>query len=303
MVAQTMFQVMVVCTGALATAGVALLYYRRIRLDRPAIGAFNTRDLVTLFVFIIVLPAFYLVLPVRVLTGFLVLTFASAMSITLRPVLGAAPRRLLILALIVTEIYVTYEWLGTEMGLVVYWVLTSAIVLVAAVGISNLYVQGGLRLQQVAWFSLFLAGYDAFFTMVVPLTPMLAETFEGRPLNASIGFAYNGYNANIGLGDLLVYGLFAAAAIKGFGRLGAVTALATVGLFGALVPSLVPLATAEFHIGGDGIVVPAQVFYGPAAMAAYLWLSRRTARAGARPADAPAGAVTVPAPVPVLVEA
>lgn len=51
--------------------------------------------------------------------------------------------------------------------------LTSAVVLVAAVGVSNLYVQGGLRLQQVAWFTVFLAGYDLIFSTVIPLTPKL----------------------------------------------------------------------------------------------------------------------------------
>ncbi|MFN2503245.1 MAG: hypothetical protein ABR540_03250 [Acidimicrobiales bacterium] len=290
---QTVFQVIVVFVGAMATAGVALLYFRRVRLERPAIGTFNTRDLVVLFGFIIVLPVFYLILPSPVLTGFLVLTFASAMSITLRPLLAARYRRLLIPVLIAADIIVTYTLIGTSGGLALYWVLTSTVVLVAAVGISNLYVQGGLRLRQVAWFALFLAGYDAFFSMVIPLTPQLAAAFEGRPLNASIGFAFNGWNANIGLGDLLIYGLFTTAAYKAFGRRGGVGALFTVGVFGALMPALAPVITSHFNIGGSGIVVPAQVFFGPAAIAASAWLHRK-------PRQAPTPSNTQLIPVPML---
>lgn len=279
MTGQTVFQVIVVSMGALATGGGAILYFKRVRLERPAIGTFNTRDLVILFGFIVVLPAFYLILPSPVLTGFLVLTFASALSITLRPLVPARYRRLLIPVVLALNVVVTYTLLGTSTGLVLYWVLTSGVVLVAAVGISNLYVQGGLRVGQIGWFALFLAGYDAFFSLVIPLTPALAETFEGRPLNASIGFALNGFNANIGLGDLLVYGLFCSAAYKALGRCGAVASLATVGVFGALLPSLAPVLTAHFNLlGGSGIVVPAQVFYGPAAFALSLWLNRSSRR-------------------------
>jgi hypothetical protein len=288
MVAQTIFQIAVVGTGALLVAGVALLYFARVRLDRPAIGTFNSRDVVILFGFIVVLPVFYLALPGPVLTGFLVLTFSSAMSIALRPVMGVRWRRAFITAVVVADIVVTYTMLGTQSGLVVYWLLTDTAVLLAAVGVSNLYVQGGLRLPQVAWFALGLAVYDAFFSLVIPLTPALAETFEGRPLNASIGFAYHGYNANIGLGDLLLYGLFATAAYHGFGRRGATAALATIAVFGALLPSLAPLAIDRFNLGGSGFVVPAQVFFGPAAFA----VARRLGRL-----PAPRHAALSPAPV------
>ena len=294
MLSQAAFQAVVVLTGALATAAGSVLYLRRVRLDRPAIGTFNTRDMVILFGFIVVLPVFYLALPGHVLTAFLVLTFASAMSLCLRPFLAPLPRRLLIAAVLGSEIVVTYTLLGTELGLQLYWLLTNTAVLLAAVGVSNLYVQGGLRLPQVGWFALALAAYDAFFSLVVPLTPALAETFEGRPLNASIGFAARGYNANIGLGDLLIYGLFAAAAYKGFGRRGAVAALSAIAVFGALLPSLAPLVTTGFNLLGDsGIVVPAQVFFGPAAFA----VARRLARA--RPPShpvvvSPAAALALP---------
>jgi hypothetical protein len=313
MLAQTLFQAVVVSVGALGTAAAALAYFRRVRLERPAIGAFNSRDLVILAGFIVVLPLLYLAVPTPVLTGFLVVTFASAMGIGLRPMLPSRYRRVLIPVLIGSEVVVTYTLLGAPRGLQAYWVLTSAIVLVAAMGVSNLYVQGGLRLRQIAWFAVFLAAYDAFFSTVVPITPQLAAAFEGRPLNASIGWASGPYSANIGLGDLLVYGLFVTAAYKAFDRRGAVWAFVTIFVFGALAPSVAPLIVSHFDQGGDGVVIPAQLFFGPAAFAVSSalyrrhperttsqWLARQTARQE-EAASVAARPVEPAVPVPVAV--
>jgi len=57
-------------------------------------------------------------------------------------------------------------------GLKLYWVLTSAVVLIARVGVANLYVHGGLKLRHTAWFTLFLGVYDLAFTRVIPLAPL-----------------------------------------------------------------------------------------------------------------------------------
>lgn len=272
---QTIFSALVVSVGALATVAAALAYFRTVRLDRPAIGAFNSRDLVILAFFIVVLPVLYLAVPTPVLTGFLVLTFSSAMGIGLRPVLAARYRRVLIPVLIGSEIVVTYTLLGSPWGPQLYWALTSVIVLVAAMGVSNLYVQGGLRLRQVAWFALFLAAYDLVFSTVIPLTPKLADAFAGRPLDASIGWAAGGYASNIGLGDLLIYGLFVISAYKAFDRRGAIWGFITVFLFGAVAPSVAPLIVSQFNHDSTGIVIPAQLLFGPAAFVVARLLYRR----------------------------
>ena len=87
---QTVFQTIVVLFGALATSAAALFYFRRVRLERPAVGVFNGRDVVILFGFIVTLPVLYLFLPPLVLTIFLVITFVSALSIGYRPLLPGA---------------------------------------------------------------------------------------------------------------------------------------------------------------------------------------------------------------------
>jgi len=213
--------------------------------------------------------------PTHVLTAFLTVTFASAMYIALRPLLPPLAILPLVAALITANIFVTYHMLGTERGWQTYWLLISTMVVLAAVGVSNLYVQGGMRLRHIAWLGLFLALYDITFATVIPLSPMLADTFEGQPLDAAFGFYMHGRQANLGLGDILLYALYMIGAYKAYGRRGAVVMLPVIGVFGALLPGLSPLLVQHFVRQGIGIAVPAQLFFGPVAFAAYLWLRRQ----------------------------
>jgi plastocyanin len=297
MPAATRFQIAVAIVGSLTGALCALAYFRRVRLERPPIGAFNTRDLSVLACFIVGLPLLYVVLPAGVLTGFLVVTFLSALMIALRPL---APTRLLWVAipvLMIANLLVTRSMSDLDGGLQIYWVLTTLIVGIAAVGIANLYVQGGLGLRQIALFSLFLAVYDIFFTNVVALTPELAISLQGRPLDPAIGFAMSGMNANIGLGDMLVFCMYTTAAYKGFGRRGAILSLFVIAVFGAVGPSVIPLLVPGLFGSTAAAFVPVMTVFGPAAYLSYLLLSRtrpeRSAKAwvaeqAARIASAPA---------------
>lgn len=277
MFVQTLFDNIIVLGGALLTSACALLYFRRVRLERPPLGVFNPRDVAVLLFFILALPFLYLIVPTEVLTGLLVLTFVSALYFALRPFLLARYLWPLLLLLMVANILITENLLGTRQGWQLYWVLTSAIVLTASVGVANLYVQGGMSARQIAWFALLLAFYDGFFNLVVPISQKLADRFEGQPLDPSIGFTVGIYSANIGLGDLLVFSLFTIAAYKGFGKRGAIASFIIIAIFGALIPATSPLILTAFVRQNVGIVVPAQVFFGPAALVTYWLLSRHSA--------------------------
>ena len=115
------------------------------------------------------------------LTGFLVITFFSALLIALRPLAPARALWIAIPVLLCANIVVTSGIQEMRGGLQLYWVLTSLIVMLAAIGVANLYVQGGLGLRLIAWFTLFLAIYDIVFTRFIPLTPELAVSLQGRP--------------------------------------------------------------------------------------------------------------------------
>src|SRR5258708_28409892 len=129
-------------------------------------------------------------------------------------------------------------------------------------------------MKTIARFALALAVYYAFFSRVVPLTPALADVFEGTPLDPAIGFVMGTYSANIGLGDVFVYCLFTVAAYKGFGKRAAIAALIVVGVFGAVLPEFAPLIISAFVRGQLGIVVPAMAIFGPPAFVYYLELAR-----------------------------
>ncbi len=271
---QSLFQAVFSMIGALLCAVGALLYFQRVRLERPAIGVFNTRDVVIVGFFILVLPFLYVLLPLYVVTGLLILTFAGASYIALSPLLPARIMWPAVAAFIVADIFVTNEFLGTTSGWQLYWVINSAIVLVAAIGVSNLYVQGGMRFRHVAWFIAFLTVYDAFFSLVVPISVRLADTFEGRPLDPAVGFRMWAFGGDVGLGDLLVFGLFTIAAYKAYGRKGAIASMIAIPIFGAFIPGMVPMILSAFVRQGIGIVVPVQAIFGPVAIAIYYWLSR-----------------------------
>lgn len=102
----------------------------------------------------------------------------------------------------------------------------SIIVLLAAAAIANLYIQGGMTLRHVTWFAVGLAVYDPIFSLVIPLTDRLAARFVAHPLDASVGYRLDGLSVNLGVGDLLVFSLFALAATREYGRKGTVGAAA-----------------------------------------------------------------------------
>ncbi|HST64075.1 MAG TPA: hypothetical protein VLM05_02705, partial [Mycobacteriales bacterium] len=297
----------IVSLATTVVIGVGAPYYlRRVRLERPAIGTFNARDICVLFVLLAFLPVFYLHLPRWLLTSFLALTFCSALSIGLRPLLSPAKLWLTVGVLVGGNIFIGRTFLGTVHGWQVFWLENSVIVAMAAISVTNLYVQGGMKLKYVAGFAGALAIYDVFFTKYLPLTNQLVEKFLGYPLNPSMGFRWGFDNAAVGIGDLLVYGLFILAALKAYGKPGLRVGLTLVTLFGAVLPSLVPLVI-NFVDARTDVLVPAQAWFGPPAVLGYLWLRRKYGRErtvkefldspdfiGRRPKT-----VTVPTPVPV----
>jgi hypothetical protein len=274
----TLLEFSVAGPAALLTSAASLFYLRRVRLERPAIGTFNSRDIRILFGFIVFLPLLYVVLPHWGLTFFLSVTFASSLSIGYRPLLRPAVLWLSIGTLIGGSIWLSRTMLGTQLGWQLSWIETDLIVLLGATAVANLYVQGGMRLKHVAWFALILAGYDLFFTLALPVNSSLAEHFLGWPLDPSIGMRFGLFNASIGLGDLLVYALFLTTAFKAYGRVAGRVAMAVILIFGAAAPSVAPLILDSFLTARTDLVVPAQTLFGPVAFAGYLWMKHRYGR-------------------------
>ncbi len=273
----TLFQLGVVLVATFSVCLGALFYLRRMRLERPAIGVFNGRDIAVLLVFLATLPEIYILLPRWATTCLLTLTFVTSLSIGYRPLLRPATLWLGIGILVGVNLWLGRNALGTVFGWQAFWAEGDIIVLLGAVSVANLYVQGGMRLRHVAWFALALAGYDIVFTAFVPLTNALVEDFLGYPLNPSVGMRIGLYDAAVGLGDLLIYALFTLSAFKAYGWRAARVALVLIAVFGGVVPSLAPLII-NFVDSRADIVVPVQTWFGPVAFLGYLWMRRRYGR-------------------------
>jgi hypothetical protein len=272
------YQATVVCIGAVLAVAAALVFFRHVRLQRPAIGTFNGRDIVVLFVFIVTLPILYLTVPHAVLTGFLLLTFISALAIGYRPVVPRAVLWPAIAGLVGADMAVAAV-MGQSVGLwQAYWIVNSMLMMLAVAAVSNLYIQGGMKLSHVAWFALGLAVYDPVFSFVFPITDQLANRFAGFALDPSMGFRFGPHIQNIGIGDLLVFTLFVLAAYRGYGRRAAVVSAAAVVLAGGIVPIMLPSLVSGLNTEG-GFVIPVQTFFGPVAFALYAWFRRHGAEA------------------------
>nr|MBA2554084.1 hypothetical protein [Geodermatophilaceae bacterium] len=125
----------------------------------------------------------------------------------------------------------------------------------------------------------------------------LVQGFLGYPLNPSFGMRLGLYNATIGIGDLLVYGLFTIAAFKAYGRQAARISLALVAVFGAAAPGCAGLIFESLTDARTDLIVPAQTVCGPVAFIAYLWMKHHFGRERTMEEFLASSDVVRPAPV------
>jgi hypothetical protein len=265
-----MSAVIIVCAGALA-------YFRRVRIERPAVGTFNARDVAILLVVIGVLPFVYAALPVQAVTWLLALTFGSALFIGYRPVLGPAGIWLGIGLLFGLNIWSSYHNMGTLLGWQLWFVQQGIMVALAAIAVCNLYLQGGMKMRHVAWLALGLAGYDVLFSSYYPLTGRLIFRYLTHPFTPLWGMRFGYVDYAIGLGDLLVYSLFFVAAYKAYGARAATIAAGVIVVMGGFATAFIPLVFNFTNANLDQII-PAQSLFGPVAFVTYLWMKRHYGR-------------------------
>lgn len=277
MLEQTLTELGVIMTGATVVCGGALAYFRRVRMERPAVGTFNTRDVVILLVFIGVLPFVYGWLPVTLVTCLLVLTFASALYIGYRPLLGPTGIWLGIGLLIGFNIWSSNHIMGTLPGWQVWFAEQGIAVVLAAIAVCNLYLQGGMKLRHVGWLALGLAGYDIIFASYYPLTGRLIARYLTHPLIPIVGMRFGYVDYAVGLGDLLVYSLFFVASYKAYGARAATIAGVVIVVMGGFATAFIPYLFSFTNANLDELI-PAQSLFGPAAFVAYLWMKRHYGR-------------------------
>jgi hypothetical protein len=274
---QTFSELGVIMTGVVVVCGGALAYFRRVRMERPAVGTFNTRDVVILLGVVGVLPFVYGWLPVPLVTCLLALTFASALYIGYRPVLGPVGIWLGIGLLFGFNIWSSNHIMGTLPGWQVWFAEQGIVVALAAIAVCNLYLQGGMKLRHVAGLSLGLAGYDLVFAAYYPLTGRLIARYLTHPLTPLFGMRLGYVDYAVGLGDLLVYSLFFVAAYKAYGARAATIAAGVIVVMGGFATAFIPFLFSFTNANLD-VLVPAQSLFGPAAFLTYLWMKRHYGR-------------------------
>ena len=267
----------VITTGTIVICAGALAYFRRVRMDRPPVGTFNARDVVILLIFIGILPFVYGWLPDTLVTCLLAVTFASALYLGYRPLLGSVGIWLGIGLLFGFNIWSSHHLMGTIPGWQLWYTEQSIMVGLSAIAVCNLYLQGGMKLRHVAWLSLGLAGYDVLFASYYPLTGELIARYITHPLTPVVGMRFGEVDYAVGLGDLLVYSLFFVAAYKAYGARAAKIAAAVIVVMGGFATAFIPFLF-NFSNANLDILIPAQSLFGPVAFLTYLWMKRHYGR-------------------------
>ena len=304
---QTVTEFAVILVGVTLVCIGALVYFRRVRVERPPVGTFNGRDIVILLAFVSLLPFLYGNLPYWLITCLLILTFSSALYFGYHAILGRGWTWLGIGLLIGLNIWTSDHLEGSTLGWQFWWLQLSLLVGLGAISVANQYVQGGMKLRFVAWFALGLAIYDIIFATVLPLTDKLVAGYISHPLDPLLGMRFGIDNYGVGLGDLLVYSLFLVAAYKAYGAKAARVAFGLVVFFGAFVTAFIPFLFNFLDTERD-LLVPSQALFGPAAFLCYLWMKRKwgpertmaqyLASADAAPAAVPGTPARLTAPEP-----
>jgi hypothetical protein len=271
---QTLTELGVIMFGVIAVCAGALYYLRHVRMERPPVGTFNGRDIFILVAFIVALPFLYNYLPYWLVTCLLVLTFGSALYIGYRQVVGTLQVWIGIGLLIGLNIWTSHHLLGTTLGWQLWWAELTLLVGLGAVSVSNLYVQGGMKLKYVSWLCLALALYDLVFDTFLPLTDKLVAGYLAHPLDPLLGMRFGIDNYGLGLGDVLVYSLFLTACYKAYGAKAARIAFGLILVLGCFVTAFLPLVVNVLDSNLD-LIVPSQAFFGPCALLCYLWMRRR----------------------------
>jgi len=267
----------VITAGVILVCAGSLTYFRHVRMDRPAIGTFNTRDVVILLIAIGILPFVYGWLPIPLVTVLLCITIISALYIGYRPLLGSVGIWVAIGVLIGFNIWSSNHVMGTIAGWQLWYAEQSIAVLLAAIAVCNLYVQGGMKLRHVAWLSLGLACYDVLFASYYPLTGRLIARYITHPLTPVVGMRFGEVDYAVGLGDLLAYSLFFVAAYKAYGKRAATIAFGVIVVMGGFATAFIPFVFNLTNANLD-VLIPAQSLFGPAAFVTYLWMKRHYGR-------------------------
>jgi len=252
--------------GGTLAALLSWFYFRRYQVTRPPVGVFNLRDVWILLTAIVLVPYVYLHLPLGLVAALLALTVTSILWFTLEPVLR---KRALLLAIVPGAVAADIVLVMTSGALSnTFLLVNNVLMVVAVVGVANLWVQSGMGAREVTLLGGALAIYDFVATSQLTLMTDLIGRLSEIPFVPFLAWDAQGAGLGVGLGDLLLISVFPLAMRKSFGRDAGAVALG-IGI-AALAAVL-----AVIELGVITEAIPVMVVLGPLMVAQYaLWRRR-----------------------------
>src|SRR5262249_36765683 len=162
---------------------------------RPPIGVFDLADTIILIVLIIVAPAIYLIAPLWLVGGMLVLGALNILYLTWAPILRNGWAIWLVVLLIVLSVIIAAVSFTTS---------NEAGTVMMSVAIMNLWVQSGMKTLYSAILAIFLTSYDFISTVQLPVMNDMIALLANLPFSPTLAWISGQSTRGIGLGDLLM---------------------------------------------------------------------------------------------------
>ncbi|MEU4407511.1 hypothetical protein AB0F88_23550 [Streptosporangium sp. NPDC023963] len=189
-----------------------VLYFLRVRMERPPVGVYTLGDVMIMMTAVLVIPVVYLALPSSAVATVLGLMTVFAIQITLAPLLPG--RVALLVAFGAAALDLVLFLSGSSAATA--W--NNVLLLILVIGVCNLYVQSGIKARDVAVFALLLAGYDLVATTMLPTMGDFLRKVIDLPFAPVFAWWGGPQPMVIGLGDVLMFVLWTLVAFKAFGR-------------------------------------------------------------------------------------
>lgn len=261
--------VLVFAGGALA-AYLSWLYFRRCTITRPPVGVFNLRDIAILMTTIALIPYLYLELPLVVVASIVTITVTSILYFTLEPVLRRGAAIAAVVAVAIGADMALAFTQGTTSN--AFLAVNNVLMVVAVVGVANLWAQSGMGAREVTVLAAALAVFDFVATSQLTLMTDLIGRLSELPFVPFLAAdTSSGDGLGVGLGDLLLLSVFPLAMRKSFGRKAGLAGLG-IGLVALAAVLLV------IDLGAIDVAIPVMVVLGPLMVAQYVFWIRRLPR-------------------------
>jgi hypothetical protein len=152
-------------------------------------------------------------------------------------------------------------WLGPATSL--FFAVNNIVLIMAIVGITNLWAQSGMKARDVALLAGVLAIYDVIVTWQLTQTADLFGRLLGLPLAPIIAWPLvDGQWLGIGMGDMLLATVFPLVMRKAFGRAAGIASL--VGNLGLIVLLLTAAVISQLQV-----LFPVMILLGPLILLQY----------------------------------